>query len=367
MDNPLSQGQSGPNIDYIRIPASCSGVSINGNKRMNLKPGDYEVIIKDSKNHAVKKSFTVSEVEPFTIVRPEIDKAGPKSIVIKDPSPGFTYEFYQEDAPLFYSGQYEKPLETGNRFSPPGPGNYYIAAKNISTGAESSNRIGIAIDKTPKDGEGNEINPLRLGKKSILLWFDASDADGDGKDDGTVPERGPAYLKEKIHPDESNLFVKYEPNVLNGKGIGGLDDVWVQSIGKEVHGFQTIIMVYKESSLSFPGKSPFIGLSKYIGKSEEPGKRMFDLELTDQKTRDGKTWLNGKKVDPFTTPNPMDYCILMVELGSVADNPILKTEGYWEGSLAEILILNRTLNEKERRGIEEYLRKKWFSSIDLDF
>ena len=107
-------------------------------------------------------------------------------------------------------------------------------------------------------------------------------------------------------------------------------------------------------------------LSRYMGKSENSGKRLFDSEKIDEKTKNGKTFLNGKRVDPFSAPNPMDFCILTVELESVADDQIWKTEGYWEGSIAEILVLSRKLSDSERTGIEEYLRKKWFSSVDLD-
>jgi hypothetical protein len=63
----------------------------------------------------------------------------------------------------------------------------------------------------------------------------------------------------------------------------------------------------------------------------------------------------------------MRFCVLTVELGSSANEPITSTEGNWEGSLAEVLVINKKLSDIERQGIEEYLRKKWFSAIDLDF
>jgi hypothetical protein len=104
-----------------------------------------------------------------------------------------------------------------------------------------------------------------------------------------------------------------------------------------------------------------------MGKSKDTGKQLFDPETIDEKTTNGKTFLNGTRVDPFSTPNPMDFCILTVELESEADDTIWKTEGYWEGSVAELLIFDRALTDSEREGIETYLRKKWFSAVDLDF
>lgn len=205
--------------------------------------------------------------------------------------------------------------------------------------------------------KSNEVNPATL-KNDILLWLDASDTDGDGMPDQAM-NRGPVFWKDKINPANKQLLVKYQPDVLNGKGVSGFDNVWVQSLNKEVNGFQTILMVYKESDMSFAGKSPFIALSKYMGKSRDTNKALFDPETTDTKTKEGKVFLNGTRVDPFTTPNPMKYCLLTVELGSKAAEPIKTTDGYWEGSVAELLVINRVLTEEERKGIEAYLRKKW--------
>jgi len=284
-----------------------------------------------------------------------------------DPLPGYTYRWYQEDAPKFEMEELERPLNVGVEFSPPAPGNYYISAKNSLTNTESSNRICRAIGTTPGKVV-EEMSPFQIGAEAIKLWFDASDLDGDGQPDGITPERGPfPDWKEKTWRNPGKLFAKYEPNQLNGMGVCGFDNVWVTNIGKEVQDFQTIMMVYKESSVSFPGKSPFIALSKYIGKSEDTRTQLFDPEVIDEKTKNGKTFLNGTRVDPFSTPNPMDFCILTVELESSADEIIQKTEGYWEGSLAEIVIFDRALTDSEREGIETYLRKKWFSAVDLDF
>ena len=287
---------------------------------------------------------------------------------IVDTLPGYSYFWYDEDAPLFYREEKEVPIARGTKFSPPEPGNYYISAKNELTKAESSNRICISVGRTPAGERIDPIMPFSSGEESIKLWFDSSDLDGDEYEDGTIPERGPFKdWKEKTWRNPGTLFTKYEPNKLNGKGVGGFDNVWLQSIGKDVSGYQTIIMVYRESSVSFPGASPFKALNKYIGRSSDTDKRIFDPESIDEKTRKGKTWLNGKRIDPFNTPNPMNFCILCVELESVADDIINRTEGYWEGSIAEIILIDRALTETERKGIDEYLRRKWLSAVDLSF
>jgi hypothetical protein len=204
------------------------------------------------------------------------------------------------------------------------------------------------------------FTPAAMGK-DVLLWLDATDMDGDGKPD-QITARGTLLWKDKINGGNQQILVKYYPKAVNGKPACGFDNVWVQSLGKEVQGFQTIIMVYRETDMSFPGHSPFVALSKYIGKSRDPQKSLFDPEKTDQKTRGGNTFFNGHKIDPFTTPNPMQYGILVVELSEKAAESIRQTDGLWEGVVSEMIILNRTLSDTERSGIENYLRKKWFSA-----
>jgi hypothetical protein len=43
------------------------------------------------------------------------------------------------------------------------------------------------------------------------------------------------------------------------------------------------------------------------------------------------------------------------------DNPLKVTDGHWEGELTEVLVFDSKLTEKERKGVEEYLCKKWIS------
>jgi hypothetical protein len=150
-------------------------------------------------------------------------------------------------------------------------------------------------------------------------------------------------------------------------GVGTFDNVWVSDLGKKVSGIQTVILVYKESSLTFPGKCIFRDLNKYLGASSEPQKRIFDFDAVDKKTQNANVYLNGEKIDPFNTPNPMDYCILTVEFESVITDSFERIEGFWEGDIAEMIFIDKTLTDTERQGIEEHLRKKWFAAVDIKF
>ena len=119
--------------------------------------------------------------------------------------------------------------------------------------------------------------------------------------------------------------------------------------------------------MTLPGKSIFVDLNQYLGVSSEPHYRIFDRDKVHEKTQNATVHLNGEKVDPFNPPNPLDFCILTVEFPTLIEDPFSRVEGNFEGDIAEIIFVDKVLTEEERTGIEEYLRKKWLSTIDIDF
>ncbi len=233
-----------------------------------------------------------------------------------------------------------------------------ITLNSIGKSGANLDYVRVATHYNPS----TEMNPAMLANGKIKLWFDASDLDGDQIKDFPVPQRGsPVEWKAKSSGFQGKISAKYNPDALNRMGVCGFDNVWVSNLGVDIGSFQTVTMVYKESSMSLPGTCPFRGLNKYLGKSTTSLKRIFDPGTVDLKTKNGKVYLNGEKVDPFKTPNPMKFCILTVEFESEVMDKLAGVEGNWEGDIAEIIFIDKTLSEIERRGVEEYLRKKWFS------
>jgi hypothetical protein len=363
----FSNGKSGANLDYLRVPCNYNSGKITESERWNLPPGDYSVTVSDAKNNRAHKSFTLKEVYPYKITSLDFKKTATGAVAIANPLGGYVYNWYRSDIPLFRQEKYEQPVFSGVEFAPPAPGNYYVSAKDKLTQAESTNRISLAIGKTPVGKKIDGINPGTLEGK-IKLWFDSGDLDGDGNKDGIIPERGPLKeWKAKTWRYPGKIFAKYKPNVLNGMGVCGFDNVWISRLGIDPISFQTVIFVYRESSMSLPGTAPFRELTKYMGKSADTGKRLFDPEDTDEATKNGRVFLDGVKIDPFTTPNPMKFCLLTVELRSAVKEGFSVVDGNWEGDIAEMIFIDGVLSETERQGIEEHLRKKWFSAVDLDF
>lgn len=363
----FSAGKSGANLDYLKVPCNFNPKIITGSERWNLPPGDYSVTVTDSQNRQLRKTFTLTEEYPFKITGLGFKKTASVAIAITKPLNGYVYNWYRNDIQPFRQENDELPLFTGDEFVPPVPGNYYVSAKNKLTHAESTNRICLGIGKTPTDKSINEMNPNILEEK-VKLWFDSGDLDGDGNKDEIIPERGPLKeWKAKTWRNPGKIFAKFTPNILNGMGICGFDNVWISRLGIDSIRFQTIIFVYRESSMSLPGTSPFRELNKYIGKSTVTGKRLFDPGESNEATKKGSVYLNGVKIDPFITPNPMEFCILTIELGSEVKEGISVVDGNWEGQIAEMIFLDGLLSDTDRKGIEEHLRKKWFAAVDLDF
>ena len=363
----VSNGQSIPNINHVRVPTSVGSRSKVQQERVNLAPSEYNYVVTDSNGNVIRGTVSVPEVYPFEIGNIELENRE-GAVAVVNPLPGYTYKWYAEDVTGTKGEVYEKPLAIGASFVPKGPGNYYVAAQSNLSRAESKDRIGFGVDDL-SNKRTIAIDPSELGYESIKMWFDASDIDGNGKEDEVLPQRGPVTnWKDRATRRSSNvLFMKYEPNQLNGKGVAAFDHVWVSFMQKEITDYQTIIMVYKESSMSFLGTSLFRGANSLLGKSKNPGKSIFDINNIDSKIKNGKVYLNGNQIDPFNTPNPMDFSILTVQLESKSDSGLARTEGLWEGSIAEMIFIDRELEEWERKGIEEYLRRKWFSTVDVEF
>jgi hypothetical protein len=321
---------------------------------------------------------------------------------------------------LLYTARYEKgpdrPLYVGNDFHPSKAGNYFVAAQKEATGAISYNRVGVAItmDPTPQvkksaagafevmnpkpgyeyewyDAQSGGVpiatgitfkpkarqacyvaarrtlpfwdKPLKpdavTGSKP-LLWLDAADVDGDGVEDAKPIERG-ALLAWQGKPGKMGGFIFYEPNLLNGKAVASWQWIWWQQLQKAVKDYQTIIMVFRDHELSAEGSGPWGGVDAYVWDLKGKKANRVAPEFLN-----GRAWINGEKVDPYATPAPRDFCIATFELSAKSNRSLRGSNVLWEGALAEFIAYDGKLSENERRGVEEYLRRKWLSEVNLE-
>jgi len=258
----------------------------------------------------------------------------------------------------------DAPLQVGNSFVPRRSANYYVAARKRSSGAISTNRLGFALTVGPDAPQAKAIAPDRAKHAKLLLWFDASDMDSDGCEDKDPPRRGAVIdWKDKAARISFGSFVHYQPYQQNGKGIASWETIWLQWMSKSVTGFQTIFMVRREHDFSAPGTAPWQALRPYIGVGAY-GERLVSTEAA-RTLENGALYVNSKKVDPASAAMPQDFYVVTYEFERPMNVSFRQTDGHWEGAVAECIVYDGKLTETERKGVEQYLSKKWLSALHL--
>ena len=69
--------------------------------------------------------------------------------------------------------------------------------------------------------------------------------------------------------------------------------------------------------------------------------------------------------DLDTASMPTGFYQITYEFPEKMNRGFSRTDGRWEGSIAECLVFDAKLSENERKGVEEYLRRKWISAAHL--
>ncbi len=265
---------------------------------------------------------------------------------------------------LYYSSFYaggQDAVAQGTEFEPAKPGNYYVEACHLKTGARSVNRVGVAITQKADWNARKAILPGDVKSSELQMWLDAGDLDANGKPDGKLFRRGSANGGKSKVGDIDFHFFNYFPNKQNGKPVLSWKTIWIQGMSAPVKNYQTIIMVRKESDFASKGTAPWRELDPLIGIGEYGGK-LFN-ETVSSSTLNGNVWINGEKVNPREAAMPKEFYIATYEFAGVIDKPFKVTDGHWEGELTEVLVFNSRLTTKEREGLEEYLYRKWISKV----
>ena len=257
----------------------------------------------------------------------------------------------------------DKPIHVGTQFSPTRSGSFYVAAQNTASGAISLNRIGVAVAFGQTSCDAEPVDPTGVQSAKVLAWLDATDMDADGRPDAMLRRGSIIGWRSRGNGIGFRDFVNYLPNFLNGKPVATWDNIWLQGMEKPIGGYQTVVMVRRESSMSDEGSAPWWGLHSLIGTGAY-GKTLMSYDVSDA-IRQGAVYVNGSKVDPFKAPMPKDFYVATYEFPNPVSEAIRRTDGRWEGEVAECLFFDGKLSDQERRGIEAYLYRKWIASVSL--
>ena len=380
--------------------------------RINLPPGDYKYEVRDQYSQCAINTVGVNQYAAFNPTINVIQEST-CSVTIENANPDFTYYWFGDQEGNIL-------LHEGNSFAPPAGANYWVAAQDNNTGSLSEYRPGFSIsmpeqpeieevsegmlgvvDPNPSLvyrwydmdcggtllAEGNSYEPgdqevtLYVGSwwaeefpdpidptsvPGLLTRMDAADIDGDGVIDNPSLPTGsmyPWYFNPGSELTNGGWFA-YRGNYQNGLGIADFATMWLQCTEEGVNNYRTVIMAYEENLLTWEGSAPFFGLDDVIPYSATPGIQLYSDDVPTS-TLAGTTMLNGEVVDPMSTPNPMEFCILAQTMTQGAPWTDC-TDTHWEGKVGEILFYDSELSVEELEGISEFLRKKWLSKADLE-
>ena len=381
-------------------------------RRTNLGAGVYHYLIKDANLTAYSNTVYVGYAAAFNALGLVVVQDGNCQVRIETPNPSYKYYWFSDiDASVI--------LNIGNTFQPLVSGNYYVAALNIATGAMSSNLKGFAVtvQQTPEvealnDMElgivnphpdliynwydeancgvpiymGTTFNPPTAGYyyvaaqimddaptpidpttiSGLIVRMDASDLNGDGAIDNPQLPTGSLYDWNFANGNawSNGSWFALRSNFQNGLGVADFATIWLQRIENGETGYQTILMAYEENPISFPHRAPFEGLTENIPRHSDAS-QIYSNSAPDR-TLNGKTYLNGITVNPLTTANPMEFCILGTAMTEKSFADIFYTDTHWEGKIGELILYDKALSQSEMEGVSEYLRKKWISVADLE-
>ncbi len=380
--------------------------------RSQLAPGEYQYEVSDASSACADALINIDAYEIFTVDDLVVVQDGSCAVSIENPTPGSEYYWLSDE-------EGSQLLGTGISFEPPHAGNFYVAAAPNGSDQWSNNHKGFAVtmpepptieevdlvlyivDPLPDETylwystddcgtpihEGTSYTPGigaeqfyisaqstitypdpidPAGVQGLILRMDAADLDGDGMIDNPAPPTSSVldwYFPTGNNWDTNNWFA-YRSNYQNGLGIADWATLWLQRIENGQSNFQTVLMAYQENDLSWAESGPMEALSETMPRHSDASQLYADS--APDATLNGSTFLNGQEVDPLTTSNPMEFCILGSSFTSPSNANILYTDVHWEGKIGEMLFYDTALSDEEMMGVSEFLRQKWISTAELE-
>jgi hypothetical protein len=380
--------------------------------RSQLQAGLYQYIIKDANATTLRDSIYIGYADSFVAQDLVVVQDGKCQVKIENPGIGFQYYWFPDQLA-------SQILHIGETFQPQTSGNYYVTSVDGISGSMSSNVQGFAVKvaEIPSVEVVNDTllsiidpdtalvynwydeihcgDPIHVGPEYApsaagtfyvssevvremidpidpnslsgqIIRMDAADLNGDGAIDVPAPPTSSLYGWEFTNGNawaENNWFA-FRSNYQNGLGVADFATIWLQRITFGENGYQTILLAYEENPISFPKRAPFEGLTDNIPRHSDATQLYSnDAPVT---TLNGTTYLNGQVVDPLSTPNPMEFCVLGTVMTEPSNREIFYTDTHWEGKIGELILYDRPLSEMEMKGVSEFLRKKWISVADLE-
>ena len=164
---------------------------------------------------------------------------------------------------------------------------------------------------------------------------------------------------------------------LNGAPVVLFDGDDFMGFGPGLTLHQTMFIVYQDTSTQSwvtPLGTTYNGKGSYHGHSDGSG--LFNSANTDGGTVNGRNFRNGVNIgNGLSTPRPVDYALDI----HVANDPLQQVVNFLgsdsccgdppagraiAGGIAEVILYDRTFNDGELNGVQNYLANKYSLSVE---
>ncbi|MBU6139956.1 MAG: prepilin-type N-terminal cleavage/methylation domain-containing protein [Proteobacteria bacterium] len=245
--------------------------------------------------------------------------------------------------------------------------------------------------------QGSRVN----GIKDLVLWLDAtaenSFAEGEAVDNGRIQfwnDSNPQREKNNFNQSTNGQRPRYFENVINNLPaitFNGTDENMASTTFPTItSGEFTIFAVIRTGTALAPANT----YDAIISKRSATTTANVNLELSQGQDGSGnkgflaqrtqridlstiaintnyaisltvsppasKAFVNGKGIYNLTTGGPsINTSLLSTDLLYIGRQGLTAAPTYFDGSIGELIIYDRSLSMKERQSIEDYLGKKW--------
>jgi hypothetical protein len=156
----------------------------------------------------------------------------------------------------------------------------------------------------------------------------------------------------------------YSRDVLSGRPVLRFDGVDDFLSFPRVHAIRTLCWVARGRPEAQSTYRTVVGDRLFYDFHRGGDGLIYSPQYTPDQVVTGRTWLNGKLVDPLATDLPGGWAMLLTETTAEASADLIGSDRfldgyYWAGDIGEVIAYDRPLTDEQRAALQGYLRAKW--------
>jgi hypothetical protein len=243
----------------------------------------------------------------------------------------------------------------------------WLDAADSNTVSLVDGRVSLWRDKSGRRPGPGRLEPIRPdGVPGLKLWLDAADTSTISATAGQVV----AWADKSANTNhawqaDSERQPMCVPDAANGLPMVRFDGTNDYLLIPRITTVRSVFWVAQENLLASDNFRPVLGDTTYYDFHR--GYRFaiyYDNLSVPVMQVSAQAWLNGREVNPFTTPLPKALALVStvvtrdLRFDAIGTDRLLANR-YWYGEVGEVIVYDRALSTAERAGVEEYLIRKW--------